>query len=481
MDPPGRRDQRALNLTKEVLKAILDKGLDGVSPGKMALGARATESPAGRLAASKIDSYVLKQPTRTALDRLLTTIGADEDEAGFHLPAGCWDGPDDGGYDLSEGGRTQAEVIGDAVTLDGVDGSLYRPAATGTATIQVSTVSEAFGNEIFIERRDVEVKELGVDVDPPSDLVKPGDPLTFTARVINADDQRVSWSTSAGYFDLETTSVDGNNEAVLVTLTDPAEFPVRVTATSLTETGLRSGGDARTDTGLAVEAALDLLPVEECVAPGDEVQLRVELPDGGEDLELTWTFSAGDVDAGGLFRAPNEAGDVEVTVSVVGSPDVADTITIPVGGCTCRMSVTIGGEVPAVTSARFWLNETLDEVLFFEWGGTVGAGSVGFGPDPENPQTLSVDSTAAGDAFIEGHGFHTWDGLAYANPDGAGEGDPLTIFITANDGEVLEGSVAGQVFGGAGPTGSWYDFSMSFYVESDPMWSTDQERVCGLD
>lgn len=479
------------NLNKEVFKAALEKGLGNASVGKQALGSKAVEDPLLDAAASKIDDYVIKQPTDAALDRLMGAIGADQGDAGFVLPAGCWDGPDDEGYDLSEGGRTEVEVIGDAVYIaDFDDEGLYYPDQVGTATIQVTTVSQAYGNEIFIERGDVEVKPIIVSVDPTSELVEPGDPVTYRAVVRNANDQSVTWSTSAGYFDVETTSADGQNEAILITPTERDPFPVRVTATSASRTGIRGRADApeRSNFGLAtIEVQPFVVTGPPCLEPGDSWTFEAIGIDGSE-VEVSWetdngSFSSTEV---GKYTA-GSPGEATITATSVLDEDRSATVAVKIGTCTCSFRAQFVGYNSADISAEATLppdefdpyvhaiadvvlNEAGDlESVHFEgpiFGTAFSADWLRGNRDPVPGGSLG-DFDVSGFASVqevepppggESIYFTVASGPAWWEPDW----DPLTLSIYAWEDDLVRGSVQGIVL-----DIEHYDFELPTYVRVD--------------
>lgn len=146
-----------------------------------------------------------------------------------------------------------------------VDHHTYEAVETGIATLEVMTEPGKFGYKQIKRQVQIQMLPIEVYVTPSRLTVKPGDFVTFTAEVANANDQSVTWHTTAGYFDIETTSKDGNNQAVLVAPSNEALYPIRVTARSASTSGLRSNPAAPVREGLAVLQLEDVdVPPEPC-------------------------------------------------------------------------------------------------------------------------------------------------------------------------------------------------------------------------
>lgn len=407
-DDPGPGTWRLLafatsdpwNLNKEVLEFALEKGLADASVGKQLFAGKTRDHPGFDAVASEVDEYVIKEPTSEALSRLMGAIGADQDDAGFHVPAGCWDGDNDQGFDLSDEAWTDVSVTGDAIyVVDFNDHGEYFPQEPGVATLEVSTDSQAFGNQVFIKTGTVEVLMIDVLVNPQSRVVEPGDLVTFTAQVSNADDQSVTWHTTAGHFDVTTTSADGNNEAILITPADEASYPVTVTARSSSKGGIRGNADAPVREGEG-KAVLDaqpfaITPDPLCLEPGDPWTFRA-VTELGDAAEVTWSAARGTFDApgSGAYTAPSEGTDT-ITATSVEDPDTTASLDIDVGDCHCTFELDLSNGVVGSTdgAAAFVLENGGVEI---ELDGYLVAGTAG---DPILAGVFTPSWSGAADSY----------------------------------------------------------------------------------
>jgi hypothetical protein len=254
----------------------------------------------------------------------------------------------------------------------------YQPQEPGTSLLEVITALGKFGGtNIATDHIPITVGELSVRIEPDEVLLQPGQDTTFTVTVTDAlhpdSVALVPDHPVQGTAELTLGAVNVHT----VTYTAPDE----PTPNSTDLVGVRhiaQGGargvstDPRSASATIRFGGIRLLPVNECVAEGQEVQLDWELIGFDTEPELVWTESAGDVSATGVFKAPEEAGTVTITVAVEGHPNVRDSIEVPVGGCFCSFSVTVAGTT--------YIGQPGDiaEYFAYETGGTGSPWAIGY-------------------------------------------------------------------------------------------------------
>ena len=250
----------------------------------------------------------------------------------------------------------------------------------------------------------------------------------------------------------------------------------------------RPGAPERTASAVIRFGGIRIVTEPTCLSPGDSLLVQAVVP-GVIDPELIWTATAGTIDETGLFTAPSQSQVVEVTVAYAPSPDIKTKIALQVGGCTCQATMRLGGvDGGATRSVRFTLTEDLSAISQIDWGG----GVVGPTQSTMNLQWFGVgDMAPAGTIPVGSTGTYApmaagvFLGEPWNNPDALYDSIPerLNVNITENEGgSILAGQVSGRVslIKGGGIT-NIVPFSMTFYVEADPMYSTDRSRVCRVE
>lgn len=258
-----------------------------------------------------------------------------------------------GPVDIDEENWSRVEISGLAVAK--LDHNRFEPAQVGTAEIiiRVRTDGERFGGGgTLTEVKSVTVKAIVMRISPPEVVLKPGELQEFTLTVENSVfPQQVEVQADAGE---SFASYNGGNTH-LITYVAPAgdQFPDLLAATHTATTGARKSGPARVGVArIRGKPVVILFPLESCLEEGEETHINVTVQ-GAEDKRVTWNLarlsgsgSTGTIDSvegGGLFKAPESPGVIEVTATSVANSEAKDSIQLKVGGCDCWWSVSIEG------------------------------------------------------------------------------------------------------------------------------------------
>jgi hypothetical protein len=361
--------------------------------------------------------------------------------------------------------------------------NVYEPRASGPTTLSVRTKDGMFGGAQIAEQAEITVGQIQINILPDDITLSPGQDTMLVVTVVN--------SAHPDSIELDPdVSLQGDSRDLLwdrdthfVLYTAPQEplpgsvdlVTVRHTAAS----GARGySEDERLDIATIRFAGIDLLPVQGCVAPEQEVQLEWELTGFETAPELEWTWSAGDVDGNGLFTAPAQEGTVTITVAVVNSPNLTDSIEVSVGDCVCAFTLQVG-------SNPTYVGQPGDRVSYFAPEGAVpgepyALGSVSF-QDAEG--FSAVAGVEIPTIVVTGPGDYPLSTISGGLGYGGGEDffqqaspprgtlrvlqyDPHTALV----GEVL-GGVVEDAFESGGPE---FTFSATFQVyppEGSPGWN----------
>jgi hypothetical protein len=241
-----------------------------------------------------------------------------------------------------------------------------------------------------------EVTPIEIEVNPRRKVVVPGETITLQMRVKNAYDPTVTWTNSAGVdgpYDVtdrdDTTElVSGNLE--FQTPSDPDAYPVIITGTSQSQSGLLNPANGRVlqrPTGigaLTLEPDVQISPPGGCAEPGQTIQFEALYDEAGlPTAELSWEASGGEISDDGLWTAPNrrQVYEVEVTLDIgPNNPAVSDSTQVIVGECNCWYSAEIVGPDGQRSEAQEFGIRSIDSadlpsadgVSFFGFGFQVG-------------------------------------------------------------------------------------------------------------
>jgi hypothetical protein len=383
---------------------------------------------------------------------------------------------------LGGDGYVDARVITGTAVETGILGRYFGKEA-GTATVSLRTRDGAFGGQQIADQVDVTVLAIRLTISPAEVWLLPDAVKSFTVKVGDAvypdeiaRDEEVVLQGAAEL----TVAPGGDVHDILYVAPQSPDYqkPDLLTVQYTGTEGARGSPNAPPRRAIATIrfASVRITTDPTCLEPGDTLRIEAEVPAG--DPQIVWTTDAGTITQDGLFTAPEEPATVEITASLQEAPTSRDAITLQVGGCSCQASLSLGGVGGAPTSIEFTLSQDLQEVIVFGWNGPDGAGNLGFGANPFEPETLPVGST--GDAFVAS-GFGTVANVSFSAPDDPDNPSipPLTVIIEENTGQRLVGTVAGAV--NTGDPESFPELSFVFVIEGDPMWSTQTNKVCRLD
>lgn len=211
----------------------------------------------------------------------------------------------------------------------------YWPRSVGTDELRVAAEPSAFGGATATARVLVDIDELRVTPRPASVYVDhPGDPAPVQVHV-RADTRHLQWDTTNGTWatggrSLHTTSDAAVQTQTLLTPADPDAYPVQVTITSTSDTGLRRGAtDERSADVLVRLRQLVVDPDPATVAVGQQVTFTASGPDE-HSRGATWEATGGDIDDSGTFTAGDVPGTYAVTATSPSDPTVQDTAVVEV-------------------------------------------------------------------------------------------------------------------------------------------------------
>lgn len=400
-------------------------------------------------------------------------IGASGDVMVLYIPPETY-----GPIDVSPVDWTDRNIVPEvAIVGDGHNG--YQPSEPGTSVLSVRTEDGMFGGQQITAQQELEVRAIQMFITPDDVTLAPSQVDTFEVTVVDAlHPDSVEIHPDVTLQGSAVISYDGDGKHSVI-YTAPAQpdpnstdlLVVRHTARG----GARAGGDPLTSDAVIHFPELDLQGLG-CTDPGEEVRLRWTVT-GLDDPALDWSASAGDVDDNGVFTAPDQEGEVTISVTLADNPAIGDQITVQVGGCSCQGAINVGGSSTTVTGLRFYLSADLSGVQAFDWAGeNFSQGTFGFGTDPIASQVIPFGSTGSYEALTSG----AINGVTYLNPEDPGDPvvPPLSLSVDENTGTVFAGSVAGSVRIASGPDWETVSLSMTFRIEADPTLSDDDLKVC---
>ena len=388
-----------------------------------------------------------------------------------------------GPVDVTGADWTEARVAqGDAVELTAHQ--IFELKKVGVATISVRTEDGRFGGQQVAEAGEITVEQLDLDIDPAEIVVEPGEVVFFNVTVDNsaypAEVALVEGMDLQGEaeisFDGESTHTISYTAPQSPNPTDPDVISVRHTTTH----GAR-GGDAppRTASATVRFGGIRITTEPRCIELGEPpIPIDIEIAGGIQNPELIWTATAGDISDTGVFTPPDQSQIVTITVALASHPDISDSIDLPVGGCSCSASISVGGQVVGTTSLRFFLSDDLGGVQAFDWRGDgPHQATFGFGSDPGNPGVVPLNSTGGFDGATSG-GINGW---FFFNPDPDDATlPPLSVTISENTGSLFAGSVTGmvKVLTSEDPDPLTVPLLFTFSMEADPILSSESVKMC---
>jgi hypothetical protein len=363
-----------------------------------------------------------------------------------------------------------------------VDDVSFEGRDRGPTTVSVRTADGHFGGAQIADQLDVEVAPLQVGIHPDDIYLDPGEDLGFDVSVSNSKYPELVELANTGSLQGTAELTVGSGGEHLITYTAPADpdetkpdlLVVRHTAT----TGARGYSTEERVAIATIRFGGILVTADEtCVAPGGEVQFSV---DGFDNSELVWSASAGDISDTGVLTAPDTPGTVVVTAALASDPEVKDSLSIQVGGCTCRVSFSVAGTASTATEGLPYFTLDPSELLVqgVQWIGDLTSVSIGFGDDFLNLSPIPVGQTGAFPAHVQGF----LDGVGTFSSDFDPDSEPVaadvTAFVTVNDaGNILVGTASGSVV-------LWTNerpvvgFSMSFHIEAEAALSDLTRSRC---
>ncbi len=251
-----------------------------------------------------------------------------------------------GPTDISSGKWSHVTLSGEA--FEKLDHLTYAPRRVGQATLDIQ--SEMIGYQVIRSQEELEVRPIRIEVDPPRATRTPGERVTYTATVENAEDRTLSWHVIQPGHQLITAG-DERLGATLVTAEDPSTFPIRIRVESEADRSHLAGARPRVAEARVGRYQLHVTPAGLCIQPGEREQFEAEVPEVdvggvvllGDDSPVSWSATAGGIDEDGGFQAPDHAvGVVTITAQSLADPDLEGEVRVRVGGCDCWMMGTVG-------------------------------------------------------------------------------------------------------------------------------------------
>lgn len=374
-------------------------------------------------------------------------------------------------------------VTGTSVVL--TPHELFDPREPGQSLLEVVTAVGKFGGtSIRTAHLPIDVREMEVTISPTDVALTAGQTQTFTITVTNSRHPTSIEIVPDPDFQGQADLVLGEGNTHTVRYTAPAAPPPNHTDHLMlrhtAESGARGHSSVERSASATIRFGTFRITTEpRCVEPGSPAfQIEVD-HEGLVDPEWVWTTTAGDISDTGLFTPPTQAGMATISVALASNPDLEESLTLQIGGCSCLGTINVGGETAATTDMRFRLSSDLSGVESFSWRGE-GVSDVGFwfGSDYLNPVLEVVPLNTTGQ--VEGMTQGLLNGQSFANPDDFDEPTiaPLTILISDNTGSIFAGTVAGSVSVADDPEPRIVPFTFDFHIEADPFLSDEFVKFC---
>lgn len=391
-----------------------------------------------------------------------------------------------GPVDVGDPNWATAFVNGAAIEL--TSETTYEPVAVGVATLDVRIRNEGgqFGGKSIASNDPAEIRvlQLDLDISPVEVTVEPGDPVEFIVTVTNsAHPEMVEVQANHG----EAIIVHLGEDRHQIAYAAPSAsnlFPDLVIARHTATTGARGAPDAHDRTAIATVRVgrIIISPRDECVEVGAPIAFTAEV-EGLSDPAVVWSASLGEIDENTGAYIATTNGTAIVTATSVSNPEIFDRVAIKVGGCTCSWTGLVDG-VPFEG-----MDGDFGELLLTAGGTAIE--SLIVGRDDASGSIVAVFTTLGGPPLpigttgsfpitVTGEGdlaAGTLLGFTSLVPEGTG----VQVLITENDGDVLAGSMNGNVFFFEPfPEGRMASFTMSFRITRDPLDSTDLVSHCTI-
>lgn len=327
----------------------------------------------------------------------------------------------------------------------------YEPVEVGSANLLVETMPVFGTNKSTGETKVIKTNLLEVFIDPYQATRNVNEDQAFTARVANAHDETVAWSSPG---DL----LANGNSASLHTPSAPWDPPVPVTAKSVSNTGLREGKvdtDPRTKTvyvtyGGSVTLTID--PPYKCIHPGETLQFTPKV-EGVDNPVIDWSVveGYGTIDQNGLYHSMSiGTSSAKISATIEGVPDVIAYANVDVKACECSFVINIAG-------AAYYYREGADVAyqysdfgdgfrvytFFFqiEDGYTGFAISLSSSETQTAPAPGEIGTYEVNMSYIDASGHSSWSTVE----------NPGSMTITSNTDTYMEASFNGIGKGGSDP------------------------------
>ena len=363
--------------------------------------------------------------------------------------------------DVGDERWTEARVVGEAFEL-GAGGELV-PRQAGTATLRVTIKASEFAGQSFDTDTPVTITPILVQVEPVSTRLKPGESVTLTATVENAQDKRVAWrmEPNAGF---RMAILSGGMSVRITAPAQPNVRPVLVTARSEADRSFLASAPEREGNARVRGAGLALTPETACLMPGESLEYTVE---ADEEREWVWSTTAGAISTG-VFTAPSSgSGRATVTVSDPEDSETNAEARVTFGEqCSCYGSVVLGTPVNrSYTGLAAW--KQLDGLF-----------TIGFTPAMSDEEQLAnlaarleFGTVYSGSPTVGNHalrraslsGFISNDNQIYGmvDPDTPNTGSGLAS-LQRVDPDRLEGTFVGYVNVLMADPGDWVQAPVTF-------------------
>lgn len=267
----------------------------------------------------------------------------------------------------SDDWTTTSVVSGESVVF--VSHTDFEPRQPGWTTLTLRTKTGAFTGQSIAEEEQVFVTEVGLTISPDEVVLRPSESETFTVTVTESEHPDSVEIHPEVSLQGEATIASNGDGTHTVTYTAPTTPNGGSTDLLTIRHTARGGARAHAETELTAVATIrfadvQLAPVLECVSPGQDIQIGVTVTGFESQPPLVWTASAGTIDSEGNFTAPDQSGDVTITAAIQGYPATVDSMTVPIGGCTCSFTIQVGSNPP-------YVGQPGDEVSYYSAEGVV--------------------------------------------------------------------------------------------------------------
>ena len=212
-----------------------------------------------------------------------------------------------------------------------VQAGTYRPTEVGTAKIRFETTS-FFPQVYAIADATVVTERLEVFGSPIEIEVKrAGEVVSITGTLVSADTLDLAWEETGGEWK---DGIAGNvtdsavTTRLLETPKNPESFPVTVTMTSLSKTGLRAGAaDERSAVVTIRIPKIIVTPNPGTVQPKGDRQFEAT-DQKGAPVDVRWEATGGDISSSGMYTAFEKPGTYTVTAISKDDPKSKGTAVV---------------------------------------------------------------------------------------------------------------------------------------------------------